>query len=97
MSQYPRVFGLFREWWRQVYCDRVSAESALIASLDGASVVELIPAPEVAELVAAAVKAERERCAAIANAFAARIASNRNTYATEAALRIEALIREVPS
>ena len=67
-EEYPRVFGIWhqihRKWYHDVFA---SLEDARLLAFQTDRVVELISAPEVEELVAAAVAAERtaerERCA----------------------------------
>jgi len=70
--KYPRVHGVFKKHsvgrflmtaW---FYNPVAAQSGSMISGDGAEVVELIPLPEHQAIVAAAVAAERERCAGIA-------------------------------
>jgi len=70
--KYPRVHGVFKKHsvgrflmtaW---FYNPVAAQSGSMIAGDGAEVVELIPLPEHQAIVAAAVAAERERCAGIA-------------------------------
>ena len=65
--KYPRAFGVFLDGlWLDIEDHRYLAESVAEETYAPSEVVELIPLPEHQAIVAAAVAAERERCAGIA-------------------------------
>lgn len=109
MSDFPRAFGLFPIFGDFEYVDFTqSIEGAEITATEYGKnrikVIELIPLPEHEAIVAAAVTAERERCAGIAdsvyNETYCPTRSSRDCFDMargDAAEEIARKIREVPS
>ena len=100
--KYPRVHGVFKKHsvgrflmtaW---FYNPVAAQSGSMISGDGAEVVELIPLPEHQAIVAAAVAAERERCAGIAEGVEYYAVRHRETEPQAIRREIAQAIREVP-
>lgn len=104
MADFRRAWGVLSDddTWHSVHKERESAELVHDAGIRLGIVntlVELVPLPEVEQLVAEAVAAERERCAAIAEEHHKASDRPHPDYAESAVLRacemIEAKIREV--
>lgn len=104
MSEYPRAWGLWhnphRQWADPLCASRLNAEDC---ACSGDSIVELIPLPEHEAIVAAAVAAERERCAGIADAVEAETMPVNRSFRDhfehergDTAAEIASKIREVP-
>jgi len=95
--KYPRVHGVFKKHsvgrflmtaW---FYNPVAAQSGSMIK-----VVELIPLPEHQAIVAAAVAAERERCAGIAEGVEYYAVRHRETEPQAIRREIAQAIREVP-
>ena len=95
--KYPRAFGVFLDGlWLDIEDHRYLAESVAEETYAPSEVVELIPLPEHQAIVAAAVAAERERCAGIAEGVEYYAVRHRETEPQAIRREIAQAIREVP-
>ena len=108
--KYPRAFGVCIFWpsgmieYESVWATKDMATRSAYNWVTPTKVVELIPLPEHEAIVAAAVAAERERCAGIAKRVADETGGPNRSYLDhfeqeriDTADMIERKIREVPT